>query len=248
MANKKIELRILRRNGPQEKPYWDEFQVDYVAGMNIISCLMAIQREPVNKKGEAVRPVVWECNCLEEVCGACTMNINGGPRQACTALVDKLRQPIELRPMNKFPVLRDLMVDRKRLFDGFKRVKAWVPIDGTFSEGPGPKVSPELQERRYALSRCMACGCCMEACPQFNDHSDFIGPAPLVQADLFALDSTAKLTKEERLREVMKPGGHQGCSNAQNCVKVCPKEIPITSAIADLGRETTKLLLKDLLG
>ena len=48
-------------------------------------------------------PVVWECNCLEEVCGACTMVINGKVRQACTALVDALPQPIVLEPMSKFP-------------------------------------------------------------------------------------------------------------------------------------------------
>ena len=66
-------------------------------------------------------PVTWDCNCLEEVCGSCTMLINGRVQQACTALVDNLEKPIVLEPMSKFPVIRDLQVDRERMFDNLKK-------------------------------------------------------------------------------------------------------------------------------
>ena len=79
-------------------------------------------------------------NCLEEVCGACSMVINGKPRQSCTALIDQLEQPIRLKPMKTFPVVRDLQVDRSRMFNALKRVKAWIPIDGTYDLGPGPRM------------------------------------------------------------------------------------------------------------
>lgn len=49
-------------------------------------------------------------NCLEEVCGACSMVINGRARQSCSAIVDQLEQPIRLEPMSTFPVIRDLQV------------------------------------------------------------------------------------------------------------------------------------------
>ena len=71
-------------------------------------------------------------NCLEEVCGACSMVINGRARQSCSAIVDQLEQPIRLEPMSTFPVIRDLQVDRTRMFDNLKRMKAWIPIDGTY--------------------------------------------------------------------------------------------------------------------
>ena len=99
------------------------------------------------------------------------MLINGKVRQACSALVDKLGEPgapITLEPMTKFPLVRDLFVDRQRLFKDLKRVKAWVPIDGTYDLGPGPPISQDLQEERYPLSRCISCGCCLEACPQYT--------------------------------------------------------------------------------
>src|SRR2546425_4734875 len=79
---------------------------------------------------------------LEEVCGSCAMLINGKARMACSALVDSLAQPIRLEPLTKFPVVRDLAVDRSVMFESLKRVKAWVPIDGTYNLGEGPRMSP----------------------------------------------------------------------------------------------------------
>ena len=248
MADKKIHLKILTQDGPDARSQWEEFDVDYTPGMNVISCLMAIQQNPVNSKGQNVRPVVWECNCLEEICGACTMNIHGTPRQARTPLVDQLKQPIELRPLTKFPVIRDLMVDRMSMFDGFRKVKAWVPIDGTYALGPGPKMSEEDQERAYALARCIVCGCCMESCPQYGNGKAFLGPSILSQANLFNINPTGKMNMKERMKAVTGKGGVQTCGNAQNCVRACPKQIPITDSIAELGRQATKKLLKDILG
>ncbi|MDN8878237.1 2Fe-2S iron-sulfur cluster-binding protein, partial [Staphylococcus aureus] len=80
-------------------------------------CFMEIRRNPVNIKGEKSTPVVWDMKCLEEVCGACSMVINGRARQSCSEIVDQLEQPIRLEPMNTFPVIRDLQVDRSRMFD-----------------------------------------------------------------------------------------------------------------------------------
>jgi len=138
MAEKLIHLIITRQDSPDSTPYKEEFKIPYRPGMNVISALMEIQRNPLNAQGQKTAPVNWESNCLEEVCGACSMVINGRPRQACSALVDKLEQPIRLEPMSTFPVQRDLSIDRSRMFDALKRVKAWVPIDGTHDLGPGP--------------------------------------------------------------------------------------------------------------
>ena len=90
------------------------------ATITVIGCLMAIQRDPRNESGQTTAPVAWESNCLEEVCGSCTMVINGKVRQACTSLVDHLEKPIRLEPMSKFPLVRDLVVDRSRIFEDFK--------------------------------------------------------------------------------------------------------------------------------
>src|SRR5262249_118641 len=152
--------------------------------------------------------------------------------------VDNEEQPIELRPMTKFPLIRDLVVDRTRIFKDFKRVHAWIDIDGTHDLGPGPRYSPELADTRYSLSRCMACACCLEACPHYGPQSDYIGAAPVNQARLFNLHPSGAMHKEERLDALQAPGGIQDCGNSQNCVEVCPKEIPLTTSLADMMRAT----------
>jgi succinate dehydrogenase / fumarate reductase iron-sulfur subunit len=175
------------------------------------------------------------------------MLVNGRPRQSCSALVDRLPPgAITLEPLTKFPVVRDLVVDRKPMFEALKTVNAWIPIDGSYDLGPGPKLSATEAAEAYLFSRCMTCGCCMEACPQFNDRSDFLGPAPIAQVRLFNAHPTGRMNAEERLHAIMGRGGLSDCGNAQNCVEVCPKEIPLTEAFGELGRQTSILWLKHL--
>ncbi|MEN3002698.1 MAG: succinate dehydrogenase iron-sulfur subunit [Armatimonadota bacterium] len=249
-----IRLKVRRQDGPDSKPYWQEFALPYRPNMNVISCLMEIQRNPVDASGNPTSPPVWEASCLEEVCGTCTMVVNGRVRQACSALIDAVGVQkgdtieVVLEPMSKFPVVRDLMVDRSRMFEALKKIQAWIPIDGTYDLGPGPRIDDRVRELRYAFARCITCGCCMEACPQYNERSAFIGPAPLAQVKLFNLHPVGATLEYERLEVISGPEGITGCGNAQNCVKVCPKGIPLTRAIAELNRDTTLYRLKKWLG
>ena len=257
MANRKmakegrtIIFRIKRCDGPGKPSRWEDFKVPVPKNANVISCLQYIAANPVTAQGQQSTPVVWDSGCLEEVCGACTMVINGKVRQSCSCLIDDYAPSegdvMTLEPMSKFPVIRDLWVDRERVFHNLKRVKAWVPIDGTYYLGGGPKESPQKQETRYKLSECMSCGCCLEACPQFNLEenknewdSAFIGAHAISQARLFNEHETGKQLKDDRLDVLMGPGGVNDCGNAQNCVKVCPKHIPLTESIAAIGRAVT---------
>jgi succinate dehydrogenase / fumarate reductase, iron-sulfur subunit len=247
-ADKQIQLIIKRQKDPVSTPYLEEFAVPYRSNMNIISALMEIQKNPVNRNGVKTTPVIWESVCLEEVCGACSMVINGKPRQACSTLIDQLDQPIHLEPLATFPVERDLMVDRERMFNALKKVKAWIPIDGTYDLGPGPRMPEKTRQWAYELSKCMTCGCCLEACPNVNDKSDFMGPAPLSQVRLFNAHPTGAMHKEERLAAIMDEGGLTSCGNSQNCVEVCPKGIPLTTSIAHLNRKTTLQSFKNFFG
>jgi succinate dehydrogenase / fumarate reductase, iron-sulfur subunit len=265
-----FEVRILRQDGPGQPSYWERHKVAYEPELNVTSVLQRIAAQAKTADGKSVAPVAWDSNCLEEVCGACTMVVNGKVRQSCSALVDRLLKDrpgeIELQPMSKFPVLRDLCVDRSRLFRSLQRVKAWIPVDGYYNTGPGPKVSQEAQERAYPLSECMSCGCCLDACPQYtkielerlegesavdfdkrvSDAYDrsFVGAHAISQAVLFNLHPTGANNAGERLDALMTEGGIQSCGNAQNCVAVCPKNIPLTTSIAQVGRDTTWRAIK----
>jgi len=248
MDGKTITLKVKRQDGPSAPPRWEEYRIPSKANMNVIGALMEVQRNPVTVDGVKTTPPVWEASCLEEVCGSCTMIINGRVRQACSALIDTLEQPIVLQPMRKFPLIRDLTVDRTRMFDALRRVRAWIHLDGTYNLGPGPRVDPETGAVAYSLSRCMTCGCCLEVCPQVTLTSSVIGAAAISQVRFFNMHPTGKMHARERLDSLMGEGGLADCGNAQNCVHACPKEIPLTESIASVGRDMTRHMLKRLLG
>jgi succinate dehydrogenase / fumarate reductase iron-sulfur subunit len=247
-TGRQIRLKIKRQDGPAELPYWQEFEVPYTPGHNVLSALMELRKNPVDITGKVCEPVVWESNCLEQVCGACSMVVNGRARQGCTALVDKLEQPIVLEPMSKFPVLRDLAVDRTRMFDNLKKIKAWVEIDGSHALGAAPKQDPALANERYKLATCMSCGVCLEVCPQVSVDNKFVGAAIISQVRLFNSHPTGTFKSHERLDALMGEGGISDCGNAQNCVKACPKSIPLTESIAEVGRQVTGRTFKKYLG
>jgi len=265
-----INVRVRRQDGPGKESYWEHHQLAYEPELNVISLLQRIAAQAKTTDNKKVSPVSWDCGCLEEVCGSCTMQINGRVRQSCSALVDRLLadhpDEIVLEPMNKFPVVRDLVVDRQRLFRGLERVKAWVPVDSYYNMGSGERQLRATQEQNYPLSQCMSCGCCADACPQYQKvevvqkagesaeafeerrleayDEAFVGPHAISQAMLFNNHPTGKALASERMDAMMGPGGIQACGNAQNCVAVCPKEIPLTTSIARAGRAATVHMVK----
>jgi len=249
-STRTVRFRVRRQDSPDGTPRWEHFDVPVEPGANIISGLQWIAANPVTVDGKRTTPIVYDSGCLEEVCGSCTMLVNGRVYQSCSCLVDEFApsdgDTITLEPMSKFPVVRDLMVNRDRLFHALQKLRAWVPIDTTYDQGSGPKSTPKQQQERYVLSTCMSCGCCLEACPQYHQEPDpgkwddaFVGAHAISQARLFNTHDTGAALKDERLDALMGPGGINDCGNAQNCVKVCPKEIPLTESIAAIGRAAT---------
>jgi len=240
-----VRIKVRRQASTDGPVRWDTFEIPYHDNMNVISALMEVRKDPRTVDGKDVDPPAWEAACLEEVCGSCSMLVNGHVRQACTALVDEVgeragdRIEVSLEPMTKFPLIRDLIVDRSRMFEALIKVHAWVPIDGSYDLGMSQPQDDAVRRLRYDLSKCMTCGCCLEACPQVNPKTKFVGPQAIGQALLFNLHPVGHTLAEQRIDFLASEEGITNCGNAQNCVKVCPKEVPLTHAIAEMNRQTT---------
>ncbi len=243
---KTVQMKIRRQASPGAAAVWEEFELAWKPGMNVISAMMDIAANPVTKDGKPTTPIAYDSNCLEEICGSCAMIINGRARMACSALIDKLEQPVRVEPLSKFPLVRDLSVDRSVLFENLKRVKAWVPVDGTYDLGAGPRVTQKKQEEAYPLSNCISCTICMEVCPQFTEDTGFVGAAAISQVALFNDHPTGAALKEDRLHALIGNGGIHECGYAQNCVKSCPKGIPLTRSISRVAGDVMVQAIKDL--
>src|SRR5215472_5714619 len=134
---KSIKIKIQRREREGAREYWEMFEIPYRRNLNVISALMEIRKSPVTIEGKTTTPPVWDMSCLEQVCGICTMVIDGRVRQSCSALIDDLlllsgTDTITLQPMSIFPNVRDLKVDRTQMFEHLKQVNAWIELDGTY--------------------------------------------------------------------------------------------------------------------
>lgn len=245
--SKMIKFQIKRQSRPDAEAYWEEYEIPHKPSLNIVSLLMHQHTYPQTTDGKQSTPACYNANCLEEVCGSCTMVVNGKVRQACSALVDQLEQPIKIEPMTKFPVVRDLMVDRERMFESLKWLKAWSPVSTYNPLGAGPRISEADQQQAYNFSRCMTCGCCLESCPQWSSDEAFIGPQAIAQAVLFNLNPIASAQKEQRVQTLI-DNGLNVCGNAQNCAAVCPKEIDLVSAISEANWQATKHVASQFLG
>jgi succinate dehydrogenase / fumarate reductase iron-sulfur subunit len=164
------------------------------------------------------------------VCGSDAINMNGRNGLACITPIDSLRQPIELRPLPRLPVIRDLIVDMSQFVAHYKAVKPWL-----INDDPEPEIerlqSPQERDRLDGLYECILCACCTTSCPSFWWNPErFLGPAALLQAWRFLADSRDQ-AQSERLADLEDPYRLFRCHSIMNCTDVCPKGLNPTRAI-----------------
>ena len=172
-------------------------------------------------------------SCREGVCGSDAMNINGRNGLACITPLADLKQPITLRPLPGMPVIRDLVVDLTQFYQQYRSIQPYL-----INHDPEPEVerlqSPAERAELDGLYECMLCACCSTACPSFWWNPDkFVGPAGLLQAYRFIVDSRDQATNE-RLDYLEDPYRLFRCHSIMNCVDVCPKGLNPTAAIGQI--------------
>lgn len=243
-----LELRILRQDAlerPSSKR-WEVFSVNVDETSTLADGLRAIQRNPKTTDGVAVVPVAFDYECQQGICGACSVLVNGRVTRACTAKLNELSprsKRLDIAPLGKFPVVRDLVVDRSSFENDLRTVASQWDTSQPQDAAHGLQTG-EAQQRLYALTRCTTCGACLEACPQYGSHSDFLGAAVLAQLESQDHMPMSEIGRSERLELAMAPGGIDNCANAENCVEVCPVGVPLVDSLGRLSRATTRQWLK----
>src|SRR5258706_13306513 len=98
-----IDVKVKRQLTPDSAPFWEEFPLPYRPTVNLIAVLQEIAANPVTRDGKASVPITYDSTCLEEVCGARAMVVNGKSRQASTASIARLEHPVRLHPVRQSP-------------------------------------------------------------------------------------------------------------------------------------------------
>jgi succinate dehydrogenase / fumarate reductase iron-sulfur subunit len=207
-------------------PYMQRFELDAAPGEKMLLDLL------VHLKG-IDDSIGFRRSCREGVCGSDAMNINGRNGLACVTNLNELPERIVLRPLPGLPVIRDLIVDMSAFFIQYHSIKPYL-----INADPPPErerlQSPEQREALDGLYECILCACCSTACPSFWWNPDkYVGPAGLLQAYRFLVDSRDQATSE-RLDDLNDPYRLFRCHTIMNCTDICPKGLDPSGAIGKI--------------
>lgn len=228
-------VRIFRYD--PEKPDEGKFQkyslaIEKPEITTILDVLIRIQKEQDPS-------LAFRYACRVNMCGSCGMVMNGREGLACKTNVSDLpaKQDITIRPLNHFPVIKDLVVDMGPFFSKYEDS---LPFFEPIEERSEPYIiKPDTQARVDIgmATDCIACGCCVSSCTMVNNHEGYCGPAALNRAFTLLADERDALFIPRLTRTL------ESCYNCRtefNCTEVCPKQISGTRAIKYIQRLAVK--------
>ena len=222
-----LRLDILRQESPGSEPYLQSivYSTDDL-NATVASALAEINlRGFSDTNGRPVGEIAFEHSCLQKKCGACAIVIGGTPRLACGARLSEFEKSgsLEIRPLRKFPVVRDLIVDRSVMFDDLREIRLWAE-----TELAPPDKTDDIA---YEASRCLQCGCCLEVCPNFYPGGRFMGMAAAVPSSRLI----EQLGRKERgeLARAYSRHFYSGCGKSLACRSICPAGIDIEGLLVN---------------
>lgn len=223
-----MRIKILRQQDSGSKPYWETFTYDGPRDNSVAGVLDDIndRAKITDINGKPSSWIGWDCSCLQGVCGACAMVINNRPALACeTFLKDLKGDVIEIRPLRKFPVVRDLIVDRSSIHENLVRTNMYIGEYHPSADGD--------HDHQYLAAKCLKCGLCLEVCPNFVNGKNFYGAA---FANDCYLTAARNETKAGEVRASYEKHFAKGCSKSLSCMDVCPMKIPTIASMAKMNR------------
>jgi succinate dehydrogenase / fumarate reductase, iron-sulfur subunit len=232
-----MKFSISRYNPERDpEPYLQDYEVELREDDHmLLDVILRLKRQD--------NTLTLRKSCREGVCGSDAMNINGRNGLACITPVRGLREPVVLRPLPGFPIIRDLVVDMTNFFNQYHSVSPCLIND----EAPPEKERLQSPSERAMLNgayECILCGCCSSQCPSFWWNPDkFVGPAGLIQAYRFIVDSRDRAT-QQRLGDLNDVYRLFRCRTIMNCSEVCPKGLEPSHAIEEIRMKIAKIPLR----
>ena len=214
-----VKVNVMRYDPERGgEPALQSYDAPAEEGATVLGALLTIY-ETVDSS------LAFRYGCRNESCGLCAMDINGRPRTACTT---PLKEGMVIRPLQKLPVARDLMVERDWIIPFLRRFDLFLP-GGKMSAWPEPLMVPEEHTRLTACTECLSC---LAGCPSYeHGHDDLGGPYHFVKLAQLHWDPRNKIDRQAQAAQL----GISRCAACGKCA--CPLGIPIFRlAVAPLAK------------
>ncbi|MBI2095556.1 MAG: succinate dehydrogenase/fumarate reductase iron-sulfur subunit [Candidatus Omnitrophica bacterium] len=240
-----LKLRIWRQKNSGAKGYFQKVDAKGISPDMSFLEMLDVVNEELLAKGE--EPVIFDHDCREGICGACSLVINGvahGPERGTTTCQLHMRhfkdgQIIVIEPWraSAFPVLKDLAVDRGA-FDRIIQAGGFVSVGaGGAPDGNAIPVSKNSAELAMDAAACIGCGACVAACK--NASAMLFVAAKVSHLAALPQGQVERAARVERMVAQMDQEGFGNCTNQFECQAVCPKEIGVWF-IAKMNKEYLK--------
>ncbi len=244
-----LTLHVWRQAGPGEPGRMVEYQVKDVNEHSSFLEMLDVLNQQLGERGE--EPIAFDHDCREGICGSCGFMIDGiahGPQPGTTVCQLHMRHfksgdVLRLEPWRAkaFPVVKDLMVDR-RPFDRIVQAGGFITVPtGSAPEANLIPVPKPLADRAFDAAACIGCGACVAQCP--NGAAQLFTAAKIAHLGLLPQGQPERTARAAAMVEAMEEQGFGACSNYAECEAVCPKEISI-DFIARMNRDYLKAKLK----
>ena len=212
----KIEITVKRQSMPNADSRLQTFFYNGDGNLTIADWLSEINQNEVKTDR-----IAWECGCMEKKCGACAMRINGIPRLACSTFLKDVakRGKILLEPLSKFPLVKDLVVDRSSMFEMLRNMKVWTQEKRQSTYG-------QDHDLQYKAGQCLRCGCCLEVCPNFLAGGSFGGASAMTEA-YKSIEQNERDDHRAEMVTAYRTHFFSGCGQSFSCRDICPMKLPL---------------------
>ena len=186
-------------------------------------------------KNETDPTLTFRRSCREGICGSCAMNIDGVNTLACTKPIMEVKGKVKIFPLPHMPVIKDLVPDLTHFFRQLASIEPWLKRNESTGLTENTQTVDE-RNRLDGLYECILCACCSTSCPSYWWNSErYLGPAALLQANRWIVDSRDMATKE-RLEQLDDTFKLYRCHTIMNCTNACPKGLNPAKAIGQIKK------------
>lgn len=223
-----MKVKILRQMSPVTEPYWEEFLYDGTPEISVAGLLdyLNYNDDIVDINGNKTTRIGWECSCLQGMCGGCAMVVNDTPCLACETFLKDIRGDVlTIRPLRKFPVIHDLVVDRSVIQRNLMRSDIFI---GEYQPSDAGD-----HTHQYSVAKCLKCGLCLEVCPNYVNGEAFYGA--LYANDCYLVSARNK-EKRKGIKRMYSEHFGKDCSKSLSCMDICPVKIQTIASVAKMNR------------